>query len=125
MSDAAFTPTVYLKTNCPFCLKVRIFLLEAGLMGKVKVRDFVQGEPEEQAIKDELAPHLEKVTFPAAEIAPGKFIADSDGIVGHFAGEAKVDPGQMTVLRNYVQGPFQRMMDLFRENRELKAKVEG
>ena len=123
MTDAAFTPVVYLKDKCPFCLKVRILLLEAGLMGKVKVRDFVQGEDEEQKIKAELAPHLEKVTFPAAEIAPGKYVADSDAIVAHFAAEAKVDPDKLTVFGNYVRGPFQSMMQLYRENTELKKKV--
>jgi glutaredoxin len=30
MTDTAFTPVVFLKAGCPFCLKVRLALLETG-----------------------------------------------------------------------------------------------
>ena len=29
MSEASFTPIVYVRTGCPFCLKLRLFLLES------------------------------------------------------------------------------------------------
>ncbi len=123
MATSDFRPVLYLKDKCPFCLKVRLFLLEAGLLPDVEVREFAPGTEQEQAIKDELGPHLEKVTFPAAQTEPGRYMADSDGIVGHFAGRAGVDPAKMPVLQQYLTGPFTSMMNLFRENRELKEKL--
>ncbi len=120
---ATFRPVLYLKEKCPFCLKVRLFLLEAGLLGDVEVREFSPGTDQEQAIKAEVGPHLEKVSFPAAQVAPGRYINDSDAIIGHFAGEAKVDPATMPVLSAYVGGPFKQLMELFRENMELKKQL--
>ncbi len=125
MADTSFRPVVYLKEKCPFCLKVRIFLLEAGLAGSVDVREFTPDTPQEETLKAELKPHFEKVTFPSAQVAPGRYINDSDGIIGHFAQQAQVDPAQMPVLSSYVGGAFQQMMNLFRENMELKKQVQA
>jgi glutaredoxin len=122
MTDA-FRPTVYLKDKCPFCMKIRIFLLESGLRDRVTVKDFTPGTDAEQQIRAEVSPHLEKVSFPAAEIAPGEFIADSDGIIARLADGASVDPAKMPVLKAYLDGPFQSIMTLFRENRELKERL--
>jgi hypothetical protein len=122
MADA-FRPTVYLKDKCPFCMKIRIFLLESGLRDQVTVKTFTPGAESEQQVRDEVSPHLEKVSFPAAEIAPGEFVADSDGIISRLAEGAGVDPGQMPVLKAYLEGPFQSIMTLFRENMELKKQL--
>ncbi len=124
MNDQAFRPVIYLKDKCPFCMKIRIFLLESGLRDSVEVKTFSPGEPQEQAIRDEVSPHLEKVSFPAAQVAPGEFIADSDGIIARLAEGAGQDPGQMPVLKAYLEGPFQSLMTLFRENMELKKQQQ-
>lgn len=118
----SFRPVVYMKEKCPFCMKIRIFLLEAGLLDRVEVKEFAPGAPEEQAIRDEVGPHLEKVSFPAAQTAPGQYMTDSDAIIGKLAAEAGVDPQRMPVLKAYVEGPFQQLMNLFRENMELKKQ---
>ena len=125
MNDQAFRPVIYLKDKCPFCMKIRIFLLESGLRDSVEVKTFSPGEPQEQAIRDEVSPHLEKVSFPAAQVAPGEFIADSDGIIARLAEGAGQDPGQMPVLKAYLEGPFQSLMTLFRENMELKKQQQA
>ncbi len=122
MTDQAFRPTIYLKEKCPFCMKIRIFLLESGLLKDVDVKDFAPGTPQEQEVRDAVSPHLEKVSFPAAEVAPGEFIADSDGIIARLAAGCGKDPGQMPVLKAYLEGPFQQIMSLFRENMELKKQ---
>src|SRR3546814_6184318 len=57
MTDTAFRPTLYLLDPCPFCFKVRVFLMEAGLTEKVEIRSFGQGE-EMEAVRAEIAPHL-------------------------------------------------------------------
>jgi len=123
MNDQAFRPTVYLKAKCPFCMKLRIFLLESGLRDTVVVRNFAPGDEREQEIRDEVAPHLEKVSFPAAQVAPGEFMADSDGIIARLAEGAGQDPGRMPVLQAYLEGPFQQIMTLYRENAELKKRL--
>ena len=120
MNDASFRPTIYLKEKCPFCMKVRIFLLESGLRDQVVVKDFAPGTDAEQEIRAEVSPHLEKVSFPAAEIARGEYLADSDGIIGRLAQGVGQDPAQMPVLKAYLEGPFQQIMTLFRENMERK-----
>lgn len=120
---ADFTPTIYLKDKCPFCFKVRVAIAETGLTDKVIVRDFVPGEPEEAQIRETLAPKFEKVTFPAAEIEPGLFIADSDGIVAALAAQAGRTPESLTVLGHYLRGPFSSIMNLYKENSELKKQL--
>ncbi len=125
MNDQAFQPVIYLKDKCPFCMKVRIFLLESGLRDSVVVKNFVAGAPEEQSIRDEVSPHLEKVSFPAAQLAPGQFLADSDGIIGGLAETVGIEPAQMPVLKAYVEGPFQQIMSLYRENMELKKQQQA
>lgn len=116
----SFTPTAFLKTTCPFCFKLRVALLEAGMLKDVKLREFAEGTPEAQAIKNELSSKLEKVSFPAAEIAPGEFKTDSDKLVSHFLGTKNIDEKSLATLQAYKGGPFESLMHLFKENRELK-----
>lgn len=120
---ADFTPTIYLKDKCPFCFKVRVAIVEAGLTDKVIVRDFEPGDDQEAQIRETLAPKLEKVTFPAAEIEPGLFVADSDGIVAALAARAGKTPDDLPVLGHYLRGPFQSIMNLYKENGELKKQL--
>lgn len=123
MSD--FTPTLYLKNKCPFCFKVRVALLEAGLADEVEILEFKPGTPEEDAMKSELAPHFEKVTFPSAQVAPGEYINDSDAVVAHFVEGAGMRVEDLETLAAYVEGPFQSISNLYRENAQLKKQLEG
>lgn len=120
MTDPAFKPILYLKQNCPFCMKVRLLVLEAGMESDVEIRDHVPGTDEETAIRAELVPHFEKVSFPSAQLEPGRFAAESDEIVAFLAAKAGRDPTAMTVYRDYVDGPFAMAMQLRKENMELK-----
>ncbi|WP_341487402.1 glutathione S-transferase N-terminal domain-containing protein [Pararhizobium sp. A13] len=125
MTDNTFKPIVYLKENCPFCFKVRLFLLESGLASEVETRDFVPGTEQEEAIQSELSPHFEKVSFPTAQLEPGRYVAESDDIVAFFAPKAGRDPAGMTVYRNYVNGVFSMAMKLWKENQELKKAASA
>ena len=71
MQNADFRPVVYLKKACPFSLKVRLFLLESGLLDKVDIHEVAPGSAEDEAVRKELEPHFEKVSFPAAQLSPG------------------------------------------------------
>jgi glutathione S-transferase len=123
MMSEPFKPVVYLKGFCPFSQKVRILLLEADLLDKVEVRDFVPGDDKEQAVRSELTPHFEKVSIPAAQIAPGRYINDSDAIIARLAEMHGVDPERLPTLKNYIGGAFKQLMDLYKENRELKQQA--
>ena len=124
MNDATFRPVLYVKEGCPFSFKTLLFVLEAGLLDRFEVREFAQGSDEEEAIRAELSPHLEKVSFPAVQHAPGQFQTESDDIIARYAREANVDPGQLPVLSIYLGGVFRRVGQLFRENMELKKQLE-
>ena len=39
MTDAETRPVLFVLPNCPFCMKLRLFLLEAGMLGDVAVRE--------------------------------------------------------------------------------------
>jgi len=62
MADTAFVPTIFTKHGCPFCLKLRLFLLEAGLLDTVSL---IEGETTEahQKLAEQLSDHLEKPSF--------------------------------------------------------------
>ncbi|MBM7049263.1 glutathione S-transferase N-terminal domain-containing protein [Rhizobium lusitanum] len=121
MNDLTFKPVVYFKQNCPFCLKVRLFLLEAGIMEAVEIRDFVPGSKQEEDIRAELGPHLAKASFPAAQLELGRYIAESDDIIAFLAVKSGREPASLPVFGNYVEGPFKTMMNLWKENQQLKA----
>ena len=123
MTDNDFRPVLYLNQHCPFCLKLMIFLSEAGLLRQFDVRKFVPGDEAEQEMKGELAPHFEKVTFPAAQLSPGQFKSGSDALITHYAGQAGVDPAEMPLLNYYVGGVFKRVGDLYKENMALKEQA--
>lgn len=123
MSDIAFKPTVFVKQDCPFCLKLRIFLLEAGLLDSVSLREFVPGTPEEAAIRAELDGKVEKITFPTAELAPGDYLSDSDAIVARLADAHGVDTDALPTYRAYLDGPLKRMQALYVENMNLKEQL--
>ncbi len=115
-----FRPIVYLKPNCPFCMKVRLFLVEADLAAEVETRDFIGGTPRGDMIRAELASHFNKVSFPSAQIQPGQFIAESDEIIAVLANKSGRDPAAMPAYKDYVEGPFAALMKLWKENIELK-----
>jgi len=119
MSATDFTPTIYVKTGCPYCLKLRIFLLEAGLHDWVA---FVEGQtPEEhEQLAKLLTERVGKASFPTAEISPGKYLPESDDLVAYFAGVGGVDPKKLPTYQAFVGGLLPRLQQFYREFMELK-----
>ncbi|WP_456301783.1 glutathione S-transferase N-terminal domain-containing protein [Rhizobium leguminosarum] len=105
--------------------ELRLFLLESGLASDVETRDFVPDSEQEAKIRAELQPHLDKVSFPSAQLEPGRYVTESDDIVAFFAAKAGRDPAGMTVYRNYVDGVFAMSMKLWKENQELKKAASA
>ncbi|SCB29732.1 glutathione S-transferase N-terminal domain-containing protein [Rhizobium hainanense] len=114
-------PAIYVRRSCPFCLKVKLFLLEAGLMDAVAIHEFEPGSQQEDDIRAELAKKLDTVSFPAAQLEPGRYLTESDAIIALLAARAGRDPADMPVLTSYVEGALKPMMALWKENFELKA----
>jgi glutathione S-transferase len=121
MTTTHFRPVLYVKDRCPWSLKLRIFLLEAGLSDHFDWRFFGPGDAKEDGIRAEIAPYFEKVTFPTVEIAPGRMIQDSQAIIDHYAAEFGVDMAGLHTLDQYVRGPLAQMAALRKEIATLKA----
>ena len=118
MSLISENPVLFVKHTCPFCLKVRLYLLEAGLLGGVTLR--VSRTPEEEdAMKAELSPHLAKVSYPTLRLGD-TYMTESDDIIAHFVDEGGPAPAQLPTFEAYVDGPFKQLLALHRENAELK-----
>jgi hypothetical protein len=117
---ADFRPILFLKKGCPFCFKLRVFLLDAGLLDRFELQEFEPGSAEDRRIHATLSAHFDKVSFPAAEIAPGRYEKDSDNLISTFARQFGVDPARLGTYQEYVTGPFSTLMTLFKENKELK-----
>lgn len=123
MNDKTFVPTMYLMQGCPFCFKLRLFLLEAGLLDQVALREFVAGTDDEGTVRAELAPHFEKLSFPAAQMEPGQYLRDGDAIIARFADRAGTDPARLPTLQAYVAGPLAVHIKLYQENAALKKQI--
>ncbi|MBB5577635.1 MULTISPECIES: glutathione S-transferase N-terminal domain-containing protein [Rhizobium] len=119
MSTTQFTPIIYSKIGCPYCIKLRIFLLEAGLIDRVT---FVEGKtPEEH---DQLAEFLTKrigrASFPTGEISPDNYLPESDDLVDHFASIGVVDPQKLPTYQAFSGALLPRLQEFYREYSELK-----
>ena len=112
MSD--FKPKAWVKTNCPFSFKFRLFMTEAGLLDKI---DFVELEPKSAAYPGQKAALSEQIgkraIFPMAEIEPGKYLSDSDGMIAHFANIHGIDEAGLPTLAFYRGGLFPTFLEMF------------
>jgi len=120
MTNAA-KPTLYLKRSCPFCLKLRIFLTEAGLADRFHYTVFDDGDETHKALRARMEQAGQQPSFPAAEITPGKLETGTDDLIARFAKDAGVDPASMPLLQYYSEGVFKRYGEMFQELRSLKA----
>ena len=123
MTDTAFKPVVYLLQGCPFCMKLRVFLLEAGLIDQVDIRLLEQSSEALRQAREMLATNLPKVGFPTVEVTPGQYVAESDTLIDWFAARAGVDIAALPTFQDFVGGMFVGHVALFRENMQLKQKT--
>lgn len=121
MTTNASKPVLFVKQGCPFCLKVRLYLLEAGLLDTVDLRESRLPQ-EEDAMKAELAPHLAKITYPVARFG-NEYMTESDAIIARFVKVGGRAPEQLPTLQAYIDGPFNQLQALYRENVELKQRA--
>jgi glutathione S-transferase len=121
MSDAS-SGTLYLKRSCPFCLKLRVFLTEAGMADRFAYVVFDDGDETHQALRARMQAAGQEPSFPALELEDGGPLAlGTDALIARFAEEAGVDPEQMPLVSYYSGGVFKQYGAMFRELRALKA----
>jgi len=123
MGDSANRPTAYLKRSCPFCLKFRIFLTEAGLADQLDYVVFDDGDDTHKRLRADMEAAGQQPSFPAVVFTSGgPFQTGTDDLIAHFARPAGVDPASLPLLSYYSDGVFQRYGEMFRKLRELQAK---
>ncbi|WP_026792508.1 glutathione S-transferase N-terminal domain-containing protein [Pleomorphomonas oryzae] len=121
MLEVSSKPVLFVKHTCPFCLKLRLYLLEAGLLDSVILCESRTPE-EEEAMRAELSPHLAKVSYPTARFGE-EYMTESDDIIARFARNGGRPPEQLPTYQAYVDGPFAQLLALHRENAELKQQA--
>ena len=109
-----FKPRAYVKTNCPFSFKFRLFVTEAGLADQF---DFVALDPDAPTHAADKADLKSKVgrahTFPVVEVAQGEFMEDSDALITQFAQAHGLDETAMPTLVFYRTGLFPTFLEMF------------
>ena len=115
-------PKIYLLLSCPYCLKLRIFLSEAGIADRFELVEFQSGDDTHQAVRNRMIAAGLKPSFPAAELgAEGEFTTETNDLIARFAKETNVDPSKMPLLAYYEKGVFPRVGEMHKELQELKA----
>jgi len=109
-----FMPIAYVKTNCPFSFKFRLFMTEADLTKHVR---FVAIDPSAPSYMQEKADLAAKVghshTFPIVEVASETFRSDSDELILYFADLYDVEPTTLPTLNFYRTGLYPTFLEMF------------
>jgi len=109
-----FIPNAYVKTNCPFSFKFRLFMMEAGLSRNVR---FVAIDPDSPNYEQEKADLQTKVghahTFPIVEVEPGIYRADSDELILYFSDFHAIEPATLPTLNFYETGLYPTFLEMF------------
>lgn len=114
-------PRVWLKKTCPYCLKLRIFLTEAGLADRFEFIVFGDGDETHKTLKARMQAAGQEPGFPAVELEEGKLLTGTDDLIARFAREAGIDPSGLPLLAYYSSGVFPRHVEMHRELKQLKG----
>lgn len=111
---AKFKPKAWVRTNCPYSFKFRLFLLEAGLSDEFQIFSMDPDSPDfSQKVSKMEAQFNQKVIFPIVEHAPGKVLTDSDALIEYFSSKWKIDQSKLSVLSFYRSGLFVCYVEMF------------
>ena len=99
--------TLYIKQDCPFCLKALIFLAESQLLNTVEIHNFTNDSEEIDHIRQKIAQvSQETASFPALVIAKDMIMLDSDNIINYLSQKHHIDTEKLTALPIYLEGVF-------------------
>lgn len=119
----SFTPTLYIKTDCPFSFKVMLFLQTANKLHCFNVVEYRQGTDEGEAIKQTLAEQCGgKASFPTIEISAGDFRSESDDLIKHYGAEYGIDVSTLAIMDLYQRGLFTTYIKMVKK---IKATNNG
>ena len=111
--SGTFKAKAYIKEGCPFSFKYLLFMTEAGLLDSIEIIRLAPDDPSFEATKARLSEGLGKsATFPTVEVAPGRFMSDSDRLIEHFAEQAGIRPETLPVLQLYKETLFPQLLKL-------------
>lgn len=118
-----FKAKAYVKEGCPFSFKFLVFMAEAGLLDEIEIVRLEAEGAVFEATKERLSAALGKpATFPTVEVAPGRFMLDSDRVIEHFAARANVEVDDLPVLAFYKQTILPKVVELHKlKTRTLNA----
>ena len=109
----AFTAKAYVKEGCPYSFKYLLFMTEAGLLDQVDVIRCDPNSGEFEAVKQKLSKATGRdVTFPTVEIAPQRYLSDSDKLIEHYARASNIDPTILPTLAFYEETLFPQLAAL-------------
>jgi glutathione S-transferase len=115
MTNEAFKSKAYVKDGCPFSFKFLVFIAEAGLLDRIEIVRLHEGMPDFEATKQMLSENLGKsATFPTVEVEPGRYMADSDRVIEHFAARSGRNADAMPVLSFYKETILPKLLELYR-----------
>lgn len=113
MNQQSFRATAYLKIGCPYSFKFLLFMSEAGLLDQI---DVVRCDPDDvnfPSIKEKLAKGLgAAATFPAVEVASGRYQADSDRLIERFAKQHGVLVDRLPAFSFYKASIYPQLVNL-------------
>jgi hypothetical protein len=105
-----FKAKAYLRTDCPYSFKYLLFMAEARLLDQIEIVRCDPAAPDFERMKAQLAAATgSKATFPTVEIEPGRYLSDSDRLIGHYAARHGVDAGALVALSFYRKGIFPQL----------------
>ena len=122
-----FTPKLYLKSNCPFCFKIIMFLTETQQMNQVEIIRIEGNDDNEMNHYRQILEELtgEKASFPTAMLEANEFMTDSDGIVAFFAEKAGISVAEAKGYKFYLDGLFPTYIARFKELKALKEQLNS
>jgi len=114
MIKEAFLPAVYLRENCPFCLKVRLFCSRPTCWGNRNpgVRSRIEDEEE---IRLNWRRTIDMVSFPTAKIEPDRYLTGPT-TSSVYRGAVRSRATQDAVFTSYVEAALKPMLRLSKEN---------
>jgi hypothetical protein len=117
----ALRPKAYLLKGCPFSMRLRIFLTEAGLTNEIDIVPVENGDDNHRKLFAEVEAAGLKPAFPIVTRAPGSFEIDSQTVIERMVREHKIDTGSLALLRFYNEGMLPRFGKMFMELKRLKG----
>jgi hypothetical protein len=121
LSPEPFKAKAYLKEGCPFSFKFWLFMVEANLSDQIEVIRCNPDDAAFAAVKAKLSAALRKpASFPTVEIEPGRYQADSDVLIEHYATKNGIDASRLPTLAFYKETIFPQLQELHERKSHAK-----